>query len=118
MKNISLLFFLIISIPSFAQVKNNSIKVGYQIGSSVHLGASAQGYHAEYDYSFFDKFSAGVGFGQYYGSATHGGNSKGTSGGVSWDNSYEILSSEGSNYIETNLNYSYFRKLDFIDLKI
>ncbi|MFK8006026.1 MAG: hypothetical protein AB8H03_06630 [Saprospiraceae bacterium] len=117
MKNISIVIFLFLSIQSFGQINKHSLKTGIQLGGTSHLGAPGLGYHVQYDYDFSDRYSGGIGFGQLYGEATQRGNSRGNAGGVSWNNSYEIHSSEGHNYIEINGLYTYFNRLDFMELK-
>ena len=118
MKNISLVIFLFLSLQSFGQTEKHSLKTGIQLGGTSHLGASGLGCHVQYDYEFFNRFSGGIGFGQLHGISTQQGTSSGTSGGVSWNNSYEINSSEGHNYIELIGLYNYTPRLDFMDLKI
>lgn len=118
MKNISLIIFLFLSIQSFGQIDKHSINIGFHAGGTSHLGASGLGYHVQYNYDLSDRLSGGIGFGQLHGSANQGGRSRGTSGGVSWDNSYETSSSEGHNYIEIVGLYNYTPRFEFMDLKI
>jgi len=118
MKKIILFFFLLLSFQSFSQEKKHTLKVGFQMGNTAHLGASAYGYHVAYDYVLFDRYSVSIGYGQLHGDDTQTGSSKGTIGGVAWDNSYELYSSEGYNYIELNALYAYVNNWNFLNLKL
>ncbi|MFK7771364.1 MAG: hypothetical protein AB8F94_04460 [Saprospiraceae bacterium] len=117
MKNISIVIFLFLSIQSFGQITKHSIKTGFQIGGTSHLGASGLGYHVQYDYEISDRFSAGIGFGQLHGKVTQRGASAGISGGVTWNTTYEIHSTEGYNYVEINGLYAYSKRWNFMELK-
>ena len=117
MKNISIVILLFLSFQSFGQIKKHSIKTGIQIGGTSHLGASGLGYHVQYDYNISDRFSAGIGFGQLHGKTTRRGTSSGSAGGVLWNNTYEIHSTEGYNYVEINGLYAYSKRWDFMELK-
>lgn len=117
MKNISILIFLFLSIQSFGQIKKHSIKTGIQLGGTTHLGAPGTGYHVKYEYNFSDKYSLGISFGQLHGKSIQRGRSRGTAGSFTWDNSYEIYSTEGYNYIEMNGMYTYFDRFEFMKLK-
>ena len=118
MKNICILFFLFLTLQSFSQTEKHSLKLDFLMGGTSHLGASGLGYHAQYDYHFFDRYSASVSFGQLNGKTTSQGRSRGNAGMTSWDNSYEIHSSEGYNYVEITGLYSYSKRWRIIDLKI
>lgn len=117
MKNICLLTFIFLSLQSFSQTEKHSLKLGLLMGGTAHLGASGLGYQAQYDYQIFDSYSASVSFGQLHGNTTSQGRSKGNSGTTSWDNSYELHSSEGYNYIELTGLYSYAKRWQKVDLK-
>lgn len=118
MKNICLAIFLFFAVQSFSQFEKNSLKLGFLTGGTSHLGASGLGYHAQYDYHIFDRYSASISFGQLHGNATRQGRSRGNAGGISWDNSYELQSTEGYNYAEITGLYSYTERWRKIDLKV
>lgn len=118
MKNIYFLIFLFFSLQSFSQTEKHSLKVGFLIGGTAHLGASDFGYHAQYDYHIFDRYSASLSFGQLHGKATRQGRSQGNAGNVSWDNSYELQSTEGYNFVEITGLYSYTGRWRRVDMKV
>ncbi len=118
MKNICFLIFLFLSLQSFSQTEKHSLKVGFLTGGTTHLGASGLGYHAQYDYHIFDKYSVSFSFGQLHGKDTRQGRSRGNTGTISWDNSYELHSTEGYNFVEITGLYSYTERWRMIDLKV
>ena len=118
MKNVCFLIFLFLSLQSFSQTEKHSLKVGFLTGGTAHLGASGMGYHAQYDYHIFEKYSASISFGQLYGKSKQQGSSRGTAGGISWDNSYELHSTEGYNYAEITGLYSYTQRWRKVDFKV
>lgn len=118
MKKNFLPIFLFFAIQSFSQSERNSLKLGFLIGGTSYLGASGLGYHAQYNYQLFDQYSASIGFGQLSGKTTSYGRSRGNSGTTSWDNSYELHSSEGYNYVEVIGLYSYAQRWERVDLKL
>lgn len=106
-------------IQSYYQIQNHSFQLGFLMGGTAHLGASGWGYHANYTYQFSPLFSASAGFGQLHGKTTEGGRSRGSIGGTTtWDNSYQLESTEGYNFVEFNAFYSYANIRDLIDLKV
>lgn len=115
-KYFSAIIFLFLTIPLSAQ--NNMVKLGGGVGSVPYEGTPGWNIELQYERKIISGFFGFLALGINGDHFTSRGRSQGSSGGTSWDNSYQYSYSERLPYIDIGLRCQIFRIKEKYKLKL